>query len=115
MTTTTPAPPSVPAPVDPATEPFLQGVFAPTRAEHDDVGLAIEGELPAGLTGAYLRNGMNAIFPPLGSYTYPIDGDGMVHGLWIDGTGPPGTATGSSRRRSLRAEQPPAAPSGPAR
>ncbi len=82
MTTTV-----IPAPVDPAAEPFLGGVFAPTRAEHDDVGLAIEGELPAGLTGAYLRNGQNAIFPPLGSYTYPIDGDGMVHGLWIDGDG----------------------------
>jgi carotenoid cleavage dioxygenase-like enzyme len=25
-----------------------------------------------------MRNGPNPKFPPLGSYTYPLDGDGMV-------------------------------------
>lgn len=79
--------PSVPAPVDPATEVHLQGVFAPVTEEHDATDLPVEGELPAGLSGAYLRNGQNTAFPPLGSYTYPLDGDGMIHGLWIsDGT-----------------------------
>ena len=43
----------------------------------------VEGEIPAGLTGAYLRNGPNPRFTPLGSYVYPLDGDGMVHGVWF--------------------------------
>ena len=73
----------VPATVDPVAEPHLQGLFAPAADEHDDTGLTVEGELPAGLFGAYLRNGMNPMFPPIGSYTYPLDGDGMVHGLWF--------------------------------
>jgi len=76
--------PTIPAPVDMAAEPFLSGVFAPTDQEHDDHDLAVEGELPAGLAGAYLRNGPNVHFPPLGSYTYPLDGDGMVHGIWFE-------------------------------
>ena len=36
------------------------------------------------LTGAYFRNGPNPRFTPLGSYTYPLEGDAMVHGLWIE-------------------------------
>jgi carotenoid cleavage dioxygenase-like enzyme len=28
-------------------------------------------------------NGPNPKFPPLGSYTYPLDGDGMIHGVWL--------------------------------
>lgn len=80
-------PSTVPAPVDPATVAHLQGVFAPTSDEQDATNLVVEGELPEGLLGAYLRNGPNAMYPPLGSYTYPLDGDGMVHGLWFqDGT-----------------------------
>jgi len=78
---------TAPAPVDPTTLPQLQGVFAPVIDEHDDANLPVEGELPPGLLGAYLRNGMNTRFTPIGSYTYPLDGDGMVHGLWFqDGT-----------------------------
>ena len=76
--------PAIPAPVDPAAEQFLSGVFAPTGDEHDVADLVIEGELPEGLHGAYLRNGPNVLFPPLGSYTYPLDGDGMVHGIWFE-------------------------------
>jgi carotenoid cleavage dioxygenase len=77
----TPAP--APAPVDPATIPALRGVFAPVHDEHDDVDLVVEGDLPAGLAGAYVRNGPNPLYPPLGSYTYPLDGDGMVHGMFF--------------------------------
>jgi carotenoid cleavage dioxygenase len=78
MSTTT-----APAPLDPTTVPQLQGVFAPVAEEHDDTNLTVEGELPKGLIGAYLRNGMNPVFTPIGSYTYPLDGDGMIHGLWF--------------------------------
>ncbi|MGN6694366.1 MAG: carotenoid oxygenase family protein [Aquihabitans sp.] len=76
--------PTIPAPLDMATHQYLSGVFAPTNEEHDDRDLAVEGELPAGLAGAYLRNGPNVLFPPLGSYTYPLEGDGMVHGIWFE-------------------------------
>lgn len=78
-------PDTIPAPVDPATVPALSGVFAPVADEHDDVDLPVEGELPEGLSGTYLRNGPNPLYPPLGSYTYPLDGDGMIHGLHLGG------------------------------
>jgi carotenoid cleavage dioxygenase len=74
----------VPAPVDPATIPALSGVFAPVHHERDEADLVVEGELPAGLAGAYVRNGPNPLYPPLGSYTYPLDGDGMVHGMFFE-------------------------------
>ncbi len=77
-------PPSIPAPVDPSTIPALSGVFAPVGEDRDAEGLTVEGELPQGLSGAFLRNGPNPLFPPLGSYTYPLDGDGMIHGLWFE-------------------------------
>jgi len=72
-------------PVDPATIPQLQGRFEPVHTEIEAADLEIEGTLPAELTGAYLRNGPNPRFTPLGSYTYPLEGDGMVHGLWLEG------------------------------
>ncbi len=78
---TPPAP--IPAPVDPSSIPALSGVFAPIDGDRDAEGLTVEGELPPGLSGAFLRNGPNPLFPPLGSYTYPLDGDGMIHGLWF--------------------------------
>jgi carotenoid cleavage dioxygenase-like enzyme len=76
-----------PAPVDPATIPTLSGVFAPVHEEHDVVALPVRGEIPADLRGAYLRNGPNPWFPPLGSYTFPLEGDAMLHGIWIDDDG----------------------------
>jgi carotenoid cleavage dioxygenase-like enzyme len=68
-------------PVDPAANPYLGGVFAPVDEECDAPDLPIEGRIPEDLHGVYLRNGPNPKFPPLGSYTYPLDGDGMVHGI----------------------------------
>ena len=76
--------PTIPAPIDMAAQQFLSGVFEPVQGEQDDRGLTVEGELPAGLTGAYLRNGPNVLVNPIGSYTYPLDGDGMVHGIWFE-------------------------------
>lgn len=74
-----------PAPVDAAADPHLSGVFAPQRTELASGELPVEGELPAGLHGAYLRNGPNMRFDPIGSYLYPLDGDGMVHRIELDG------------------------------
>jgi carotenoid cleavage dioxygenase-like enzyme len=66
--------------------PYLTGQYEPVRDERHDVGLQVHGELPAGLRGAYLRNGPNAYFAPPGRY-HVFDGDGMLHGLYLDGEG----------------------------
>jgi carotenoid cleavage dioxygenase-like enzyme len=66
--------------------PYLRGQYEPVADERHDVALEVEGELPAGLRGAYLRNGPNAFFPPPGRY-HVFDGDGMLHGLYLDGEG----------------------------
>lgn len=72
--------------VDPTTVPQLQGMFAPVIDEVDGGPLeVVAGKVPDDLVGAYLRNGPNARFTPRGSYTYPLDGDGMLHGVWFDG------------------------------
>jgi carotenoid cleavage dioxygenase len=79
---TTQMPPR-PAAVVPGT--YLTGPFAPVTAEVDVADLPVEGALPADLDGAYLRNGPNPRFTPLGSYVYPLDGDGMLHRVTIEG------------------------------
>lgn len=73
--------PTRPAPVVPG--PYLTGPYAPVVAEVDVAGLEIAGELPADLDGAYVRNGPNPRFSPIGSYVYPIDGDGMLHRITL--------------------------------
>ncbi|GAA4920192.1 carotenoid cleavage dioxygenase [Actinomycetospora succinea] len=82
MTTTAP---SAPPPVDAANDPHLSGVFEPVIDEIDAGDLEVTGELPPEMDGMYLRNGPNPRFTPLGSYIYPLEGDGMVHGLWVSG------------------------------
>lgn len=65
-------------------DPHLSGNFAPigTEVEADDLRV-ISGRIPEGLKGAYLRNGPNPRFQPV-SYTYPLEGDGMVHAVSFD-------------------------------
>lgn len=72
------------APVDPTTVPQLQGMFAPVVDEVDGPLEVVQGAIPGDLAGAYLRNGPNPRFDPIGGYVYPIDGDGMVHGVWFE-------------------------------
>ena len=62
--------------------PFLAENFAPVLDELDCSDLEVVGEIPADLSGIYMRNGPNPEFPPL-SYTYPYDGDGMIHAIYI--------------------------------
>lgn len=72
--------------VDVTSVPQLQGIFAPVVEEHDAAPLrVVSGQLPSDLVGCYLRNGPNPRFAPLGGYLFPLDGDGMVHGIWFDG------------------------------
>ncbi|MFF0482989.1 carotenoid oxygenase family protein [Streptomyces sp. NPDC004435] len=74
---------STPPRFDPQRVPHLLGSFAPVTEEVDAVDLDVTGEIPAGLDGLYVRNGPNPRFTPIGSYLYPIDGDGMLHGVWL--------------------------------
>jgi carotenoid cleavage dioxygenase-like enzyme len=70
--------------IDPTTVAELSQRFEPINSEIDAADLQIDGEVPRDLAGAYFRNGPNPRFNPLGSYTYPLEGDGMVHGLWFE-------------------------------
>lgn len=78
MTTHTPA-------FDPTRVAQLSGRFAPVTEEVDAVDLEVTGRLPDELDGLYLRNGPNPRFTPIGSFLYPLDGDGMLHGVWMSG------------------------------
>lgn len=71
--------------VEESTNTYLQGWFAPVTDELDVTKAVVEGQLPAGLEGTYVRNGPNPQFLPLGSYTYPFDGDGMIHAVHFEG------------------------------
>ena len=63
--------------------PPLKGNFAPVVGECVVDDLVVDGVLPRGLDGVYLRNGPNPAHEPLlGARRYHwFDGDGMVH--WI--------------------------------
>ena len=75
--------------VDPATNSHLSGRYAPVDREPDADDLQVEGTLPADIDGVFMRNGPNPKFPPLGSYTYPLEGNGMIHAMWSgQGEGP---------------------------
>ena len=62
--------------------PFLKGNFAPVIDELFIENLVITGTLPEDLSGIYMRNGPNSAFQPF-SYTYPYDGDGMIHAIYL--------------------------------
>ena len=64
--------------------PALTRAFAPVFDERDDANLPIEGDLPAGLSGVFMRNGPNPQFEPGPGYAYPYDGAGMIHALYLD-------------------------------
>ncbi|MBW4463378.1 MAG: carotenoid oxygenase family protein [Nodosilinea sp. WJT8-NPBG4] len=62
--------------------PYLTGNFAPVETEVTVDQLPVVGELPAELSGMFVRNGPNPQFSPLGLYHW-FDGDGMLHGVHI--------------------------------
>ncbi|MDE1994957.1 MAG: carotenoid oxygenase family protein [Rhizobiaceae bacterium] len=65
-------------------DPHLSGNFAPIQSELDVADLqVISGAIPPDLSGAYMRNGPNPQFKPV-SYTYPLDGDGMIHAVYFN-------------------------------
>lgn len=73
----------LPRPTD--AHPFLTGIHKPMTEEFTLQELRVDGEIPAALTGRYLRNGPNpAIAPDPASYHW-FTGAGMVHGIRIEG------------------------------
>ena len=61
---------------------WLQGGFAPVAEEVESTRLEVVGALPPELTGLYVRNGSN---PRTGVSPHWFLGDGMVHGIRLDG------------------------------
>src|SRR5262249_29418722 len=70
------------APAAQRANPFLAGNFAPVHEEIAADNLTVVGELPAGLSGMFVRNGPNPQFEPIGRYHW-FDGDGMLNGVRI--------------------------------
>jgi carotenoid cleavage dioxygenase len=64
--------------------PFLNRAFAPVFDERDDADLTVEGEIPDGLRGVFMRIGPNPLFKPDNHYAYPFDGTGMVHAIYLE-------------------------------
>lgn len=66
-------------------DPHLGGNFLPVQRETDAAGLKVrQGRIPPELSGVYMRNGPNPEFQPI-SYAYPLDGDGMIHAVYLEG------------------------------
>jgi carotenoid cleavage dioxygenase-like enzyme len=61
---------------------FLRGNFAPVGDELTAHDLPVTGAIPPSLSGRYLRNGSN---PKSGSAGHWFFGDGMVHGIRLEG------------------------------
>src|SRR5277367_4552191 len=64
--------------------PFLTGLHAPMTEEVTIEDLAVTGSIPPSLDGRYLRIGPNPIAADPRTYQWFL-GDGMVHGLRIEG------------------------------
>ncbi len=62
---------------------FLKGLNAPVFEEIDISKLKVSGTIPPELEGMYVRNGPNPMFKPK-TYNYPIEGDGMLHGIYFN-------------------------------
>jgi carotenoid cleavage dioxygenase-like enzyme len=62
---------------------YLQGNYAPIKTEINVTDLPVIGAIPPDLSGIYMRNGPNPKYEPI-YYTYPLDGDGMLHAVYIE-------------------------------
>ncbi len=60
----------------------LRGNGAPVKEERTITQLTVRGAIPAELDGRYLRNGAN---PVTGMSDHPFFGDGMIHGVRLQG------------------------------
>lgn len=64
--------------------PFVVGVHEPMRAELTLENLPVTGAIPPGLDGLYLKMGANPVCPATRGHDWFL-GDGMVHGLALEG------------------------------
>jgi len=71
------------APAD--ANPYLGGPFAPVQAERHDTQLPVSGQLPSELNGLYVRIGPNPMKPQKSERYHWFSGDGMVHGVRLQG------------------------------
>lgn len=67
------------------TNHYLEGNYAPVTEETTAFDLAITGHLPEALEGLLLRDGPNPYGPVDASTHHWFTGDGMVHGLRLEG------------------------------
>lgn len=67
-----------------ASNAFLEGNFAPVKEEVDLPLNQIQGELPQGLTGCFLRIGPNPQYVVDLERYHWFDGDGMIHEIQFD-------------------------------
>jgi carotenoid cleavage dioxygenase len=65
--------------------PYLLGNYGPVATEETVTDLPVTGTLPTGLNGRYLRNGPNPVTPPDPATYHWFTGDGMVHGIRLEG------------------------------
>ena len=63
-------------------QPMLRGLFVPLTNEIDVAQLQVTGAIPPALDGAFIRNGPNPRFEPVGGY-HMFDGDGMLHSITL--------------------------------
>jgi carotenoid cleavage dioxygenase len=64
---------------------YLEGNFAPVHTEHTAVDLAVTGTVPEHLNGRYVRNGPNPVAEVDPAAYHWFTGDGMVHGVRLQG------------------------------
>ena len=69
----------------PVANPYLVGNYAPVGVEETVTDLPVTGMLPESLNGRYLRNGPNPIGSPDPATYHWFAGEGMVHGIRLDG------------------------------
>ena len=65
--------------------PFLTGIHQPMDRELTLQGLQVRGSIPPELDGHYLRIGPNPLKPPHPAAHHWFVGDGMVHGIRLQG------------------------------
>ena len=86
--------------VEQAANPFwLSGNYAPVLDEITALDLPVTGSVPSDLQGLYVRNGAN---PQSGWSSHWFFGNGMLHGVRLEGGGAAGTAIGTCAPRSTR-------------
>jgi carotenoid cleavage dioxygenase len=65
--------------------PYLTGIHAPMTEEFTLTDLPVQGEIPDSLNGRYCRIGPNPAASPNPARYHWFTGDGMVHGVRIEG------------------------------